>query len=124
MATPAKTVLGVPRGDAVWLVYLAFLAFQPLFDPASGARDWAIVALAVALFVPVYGFTHRVIEHAALRTCAVRAARAAPQACQARRARGAREARAALQAPLERPERRAPSSGSRSWRRWASASRW
>lgn len=55
--------LGIPRPDAVWLLYLAFLFFQPLFDPTFSARDWALIVVAIGLFVPLYGFTHRVIAY-------------------------------------------------------------
>ncbi len=52
----------MPRGEVAWLLYLGFLAFQPLFDPGSGPRDWTVIVVFAALFVPVYGFTHRVID--------------------------------------------------------------
>lgn len=61
MTGVGKTFLGIPRAEAVWLPYLAFLLFQPIFDPNGGARAWALIVLAVALFLPVYGFTHRVL---------------------------------------------------------------
>ncbi|HNQ99145.1 MAG TPA: hypothetical protein PKN52_04045, partial [Trueperaceae bacterium] len=61
MSTAPKTVLGIPRVEAPWLLYLCFLAFQPLFDPDSGIGDWLVIAASVAVFLPVYGFTHRVI---------------------------------------------------------------
>lgn len=61
MSAEGKTFLGIPRADAVWLPYLAFLLFQPIFDPNTGVGAWAFIALATALFIPVYGFTHRVI---------------------------------------------------------------
>lgn len=40
--------------DWWYLVYLAMLGFQPVFDPDSGMLDWAIVAVTVALTVPLY----------------------------------------------------------------------
>jgi two-component system sensor histidine kinase DesK len=38
----------------VWLVYLGALLFQPLFDPASGLVDWAVIAGLLAVFLPLY----------------------------------------------------------------------
>jgi len=57
-----RRFLGVPLADALWLFYLVFLGLQPLFDPDTTWRTWALVGLLVAVFLPVYGFTHRVIE--------------------------------------------------------------
>ncbi len=40
---------------SLWpLIYLGLLVFQPIFDPAATALDWAIVAAVVAVFVPLY----------------------------------------------------------------------
>lgn len=41
----------------VHLVWLAFLVFQPVFDPTSDARDWWAVVAMVAVFLPVYFWT-------------------------------------------------------------------
>ncbi len=38
----------------VWLVYLGTLFFQPIFDPAAGPLDWAVVAGLIAAFLPLY----------------------------------------------------------------------
>lgn len=43
----------------IYLVYLSFLFFQPLFEPGSGLRDWALIALIITLFLPVYFWTWR-----------------------------------------------------------------
>ena len=43
--------------EVVHLVWLAYLVFQPLFDPTATAAAWAFVALAVAVFLPVYFWT-------------------------------------------------------------------
>lgn len=45
----------------VWLIYLASLAIQPIFDPDSGAGDWLVAVLLAAAFVPIYlaGFRAR-----------------------------------------------------------------
>lgn len=56
-----RSILGVPASEAPWLLYLGFLAFQPLFDPTSTGRDWLWIALLIAVFLPVYGWTHRVL---------------------------------------------------------------
>ena len=57
-----RRFLGVPLMDAAWLFYLVFLFLQPLFDPTSTWLSWALVGAMIAVFVPVYGFTHRVID--------------------------------------------------------------
>src|SRR5690606_34959573 len=49
----------VPRGATMWLAYLGILAFQPLFDPASAWRHWAIAAMLAVVFIPIYGWTTR-----------------------------------------------------------------
>lgn len=61
--TPARRrlILGVPAGDAPWLVYLGFLVLQPAFDPDATWRSWVGVALLILVFIPIYGWTHRVI---------------------------------------------------------------
>ena len=38
----------------VYLVYLGFMFFQPLFDPAFGSPDWLLTVALVAAFLPVY----------------------------------------------------------------------
>lgn len=43
----------------VWLVYLMALAFQPIFDPDSGAGDWLAAVVLAAAFLPVYFATFR-----------------------------------------------------------------
>lgn len=43
----------------VWLVYLGALVFQPVFDASSDARDWLMVAVLVAVFLPIYAATFR-----------------------------------------------------------------
>ncbi len=53
----------VPRSEAIWLLYLLFLVFQPLFDPNSTARDWWLIGAMALAFVPVYGWTQRVISN-------------------------------------------------------------
>lgn len=55
------SAVAVPRGEAIWLLYLLFLGFQPLFDPTSTARDWWLAGAVAVAFVPLYGWTHRVI---------------------------------------------------------------
>ena len=59
--TPARRrlILGVPAGDAPWLLYLGFLALQPSFDPGSTWVDWAWLVAMCVVFVPIYGWTHR-----------------------------------------------------------------
>jgi two-component system sensor histidine kinase DesK len=37
-----------------YLVYLGYLVFQPLFDPAATFLDWLVVALLIATFLPLY----------------------------------------------------------------------
>lgn len=49
----------VPRSAAIWLVYLGILVFQPLFDPSTTWRRWALVGALVLVFLPVYGWTTR-----------------------------------------------------------------
>ena len=58
----------------VHLVWLAFLVFQPVFDPTSGARDWWAVAAMVAFFLPVYFWTWSRSGRAAVPGIAVLAA--------------------------------------------------
>lgn len=43
--------------EIVHLVWLSFLVFQPLFDPATTSASWVYAGLAVALFLPVYFWT-------------------------------------------------------------------
>lgn len=38
----------------LWLVYLAALVFQPVFDPDTTAVDWVATAVMVAVFLPLY----------------------------------------------------------------------
>ncbi len=49
----------IPRGQVVWLVYLATLVFQPLFDSTSTWVDWTLTGLIILAFLPVYGWTNR-----------------------------------------------------------------
>lgn len=49
----------IPRGQVVWLVYLATLVFQPLFDSTSTWVDWTLTGLIILAFLPVYGWTTR-----------------------------------------------------------------
>jgi two-component system sensor histidine kinase DesK len=49
----------IPRRSAIWLVYLGILVFQPAFDPSATWRRWALVALLVLVFLPIYGWTSR-----------------------------------------------------------------
>ncbi len=40
---------------AVWnLIWLSYLLYQPLLGPTNPLRDWAVVAVIVVVFVPVY----------------------------------------------------------------------
>ena len=43
----------------VWLVYLGALLFQPLFDPSTDPLDWLVVAVLIAVFLPLYAATFR-----------------------------------------------------------------
>jgi len=43
--------------DAVHLIWLSALVFQPLFDPATTSASWLYVGLAVLAFLPVYFWT-------------------------------------------------------------------
>jgi two-component system sensor histidine kinase DesK len=43
----------------VWLIYLASLAFQPIFDSDAGAGDWLAAVVLAAVFVPIYLATSR-----------------------------------------------------------------
>ena len=43
----------------MWLAYLGILAFQPLFDPTSTWRDWALAVALAVVFIPIYGWTAR-----------------------------------------------------------------
>ena len=45
------------RSSLVYLVYLVFLFFQPLFDPSTTAVTWLAIAAMIAVFVPVYLWT-------------------------------------------------------------------
>lgn len=38
----------------IYLIYLANMVWQPLFDEGSDARDWAVIAVVVVLFVPLW----------------------------------------------------------------------
>lgn len=49
----------IPKRSAVWLVYLGTMVFQPLFDPSATWVDWALTALVILAFLPVYGWTER-----------------------------------------------------------------
>ena len=42
----------------IYLVYLSFLFFQPLYEP-GGVLDWVLIGLMIALFLPVYFWTWR-----------------------------------------------------------------
>jgi two-component system, NarL family, sensor histidine kinase DesK len=39
------------------LVWLIFLVYQPLFDDSSSYRDWLLILVIIALFVPLYLWT-------------------------------------------------------------------
>jgi two-component system, NarL family, sensor histidine kinase DesK len=39
------------------LVWLVFLVYQPLFDDESGYRDWLLIPLIIACFIPLYFWT-------------------------------------------------------------------
>lgn len=56
-----RQILGVPAADLPWLVYLALLVWHPIFDPASTWRHWVVAGALCVVFVPIYGWTHRVI---------------------------------------------------------------
>lgn len=56
-----RLILGVPAPEVPWLLYLGFLVLQPLLDPTSRWGAWLYLMLLVAAFIPVYGWTHRVI---------------------------------------------------------------
>jgi two-component system, NarL family, sensor histidine kinase DesK len=43
--------------EVVHLIWLSFLVFQPLFDPAATSAAWGFVGLAVLAFLPVYFWT-------------------------------------------------------------------
>ena len=45
----------------VYLIFLGFLGFQPLYDPAFGPLEWVLTLALVAVFLPVYltNFTRR-----------------------------------------------------------------
>lgn len=45
----------------VYLVFLGFLGFQPLYDPTFGPLEWTLTLALVAVFLPVYltNFTRR-----------------------------------------------------------------
>lgn len=49
----------IPRGQIVWLVYLATMLFQPAFDTSATWVDWALTGLIILAFLPVYGWTGR-----------------------------------------------------------------
>lgn len=67
MTAPTRSapVAGAPRGARrrvpvdtyVHLVWLVFLAFQPIFDPGAGLRDVLIIGAILAVFLPVYFWT-------------------------------------------------------------------
>ena len=46
-----------PRSSAVYLVYLLFLFFQPLFDPSTVAGTWIATGVMTVVFLPVYLWT-------------------------------------------------------------------
>ena len=46
----------------LWLVYLVALFFQPALDPAAGLLDWAVVALLIAAFLPLYVAGYRAAD--------------------------------------------------------------
>ncbi len=46
-----------PRSSAVYLVYLLFLFFQPLFDPSTVASTWIATGVMTVVFLPVYLWT-------------------------------------------------------------------
>jgi two-component system, NarL family, sensor histidine kinase DesK len=39
------------------LVWLVFLVYQPLFDDSSSYRDWLLIVLIIACFIPLYLWT-------------------------------------------------------------------
>ena len=43
----------------VWLIYLGSLFFQPAFDSSTDSLDWVVVAVLIALFLPIYAATFR-----------------------------------------------------------------
>ncbi len=45
------------RSSAVYLVYLLFLFFQPLFDPSTVAATWIATGVMTVVFLPVYLWT-------------------------------------------------------------------
>ncbi|MDX8033437.1 sensor histidine kinase [Lentzea sp. BCCO 10_0856] len=47
-----KKVAGISRW--LHLIYLGNLLWAPVFDPATGWADWALVAVVVVAFVPMY----------------------------------------------------------------------
>lgn len=49
----------------LYLLYLANLAWQPLFDPTASWVDWAIAAGIIALFVPLFVLSFRRRERSA-----------------------------------------------------------
>src|SRR5690625_4154167 len=38
----------------VYLIWLVFLVFQPIFDPTTTWLDWAIIPVVIAVFMPFY----------------------------------------------------------------------
>lgn len=56
-----RLYFGVPAADVPWLLYLGFLLLQPAFDPTATARSWMWVVVLTVMFIPIYGWTHRVI---------------------------------------------------------------
>lgn len=57
-----RNFLGVPLADAPWLIYLAFFFIAPFFEPQQRWQTWAGIAVIIAAFLPLYGWTHRVID--------------------------------------------------------------
>ena len=46
----------------LWLVYLVALFFQPALDPTAGLLDWAVVAVLIAAFLPLYVAGYRAAD--------------------------------------------------------------
>jgi two-component system, NarL family, sensor histidine kinase DesK len=46
----------------LWLVYLVALFFQPALDPTAGLLDWAVIALLIAAFLPLYVAGYRAAD--------------------------------------------------------------
>lgn len=57
-----RSFFGVPRADAPWLIYLAFFFIAPFFEPVQRWQTWVGIVVIIAVFLPLYGWTHRVID--------------------------------------------------------------